>query len=283
MILYSNNEGGVWSEPVRLFHNPRHVFGRAQALAADHNGDLHMVVGTQDTLTNRPILMAAQRVGTSWSDPRVIATMGGAPAIAGDLNWLVVGYIRPAMPTGGGIDVNSVFAIRSGDGGATWRDTTMVHRSGTTPAQDPVVLATGGTIHMLWLQDRTGDVYAEAILHSESADGVAWSTPRVVAEPGSGIQSFAVVSDRFGRLHLVYQHSGGGGFPPQPPMRGFYTQWTGMRWSVPVQMFDWDGVGQVMSLTVSELDSLYLAATLSAADPLQELFLTSAYVGAATN
>jgi hypothetical protein len=29
MILYSNNEGGVWSEPVRLFHNPRHVFSRA--------------------------------------------------------------------------------------------------------------------------------------------------------------------------------------------------------------------------------------------------------------
>jgi hypothetical protein len=280
MVLYANNGGGVWSAPEVIFSNPGAVFGSAPGFAADMNGSLHMVVDTRDSISLRSVVVSARRSGGTWSEPRAITSTGGQAAVADAGGWLALGFIRPAVPDAGSVDVNSVFSMRSEDDGETWRDTTLVSRSGLTPASAVVVLATEpGRIHLIWLQDRNGDIYPEAIMHSDSPDGIVWSTPGVVAEPGSGVQSFRAAADRFGRLHLVYQHSAGGGFPPSPPMRGFYTQWTGTSWSVPVQLFDWEALGQVIAIAVSPLDSLHIAANVRDYGSVSDIYLASAYVG----
>lgn len=182
------------------------------------------------------------------------------------------------MPAAGEIDVNSVFSLRSSDSGATWRDTTVVRRSGSTPAMRVSVIPAGERIHMIWLQDRTGDSYPEAILHSMSTDAVSWSDARVVVDNSPGIQSFRVAADRLGRLHLVYQHSAAV-FPPQEPMRALYVQWTGSNWSLPVQLFDWRRVGQVIAIAVSPLDSLHLAANVQDFGSESDVYVASAFVG----
>jgi len=112
----------------------------------------------------------------------------------------------------------SIVALRSTDGGATWRASTVSDLQ--SAANDPmraialpsVDVDSSGTIYVAWhdCRFRPGCTGNDIVL-STSSDGVRWSAPtRVTNGPSSFIPGLGADPTRPGRLGLVYASFGAG-------------------------------------------------------------------------
>jgi hypothetical protein len=123
---------------------------------------------------------------------------------------ITVAYVR-GLP-GATFDRNSVFIVRSEDDGRSWSSPRLVSRSGRTPAFEVQArVGPGQELHLVWMQDTTGDLTAELIRHVSSRDGGrTWSEP-VDIRPPEGFRSLYTAIDACGTLHVIYEDWHGGG------------------------------------------------------------------------
>jgi hypothetical protein len=118
---------------------------------------------------------------------------------------LVLGYISNdrTIPN----DRNSVFAIRSTDGGRSWSAPVRIALSGQQPASDvAIVQSPDAMLHAVWERNTSGETFgAQSIGHSVSRDlGKSWSPPEYW-DTGETFMNLKVVAGMGGRIHVVYQ------------------------------------------------------------------------------
>jgi len=158
---------------------------------------------------------------------------GGAYAhLAGKGEHLFFAYVDAAVGSRQS-DVNSVFMIRSDNGGVTWKPPILVSRSGLLGAYElHLVSMRDGSLHLVWVQDNGNG--SSVIRHvSSSNGGTRWSPPQdlpIIAAPGGA--SLAVSSDQCSGIHVLYQDSQMG---PED-MRLGYAYWRS-RWIGPNRLF----------------------------------------------
>ena len=168
-------------------------------------------------------------------------------------------------------DANSVFVIRSENGGASWSAPTLVSRSGGTPAFDVSLLnGLGGRMQLVWMQDQTGDLVPEVIRRVESTDGGrTWQSPTDLRLP-PGTRALKAVADACGALHVIYKDWRGGGTTGHLD----YARFTGDRWSAIEHLLP---QATVVSGSLASLDSadvlLVFLSRQDATDPREPLRL----------
>jgi hypothetical protein len=102
-------------------------------------------------------------------------------------------------------DVNSVFVMRSDNGGSKWGAPTLVSRSGIHGAYElHLVQGKGRSLHLVWSQDVGNG--KSVIRHVSSNDaGSHWSAPDdLETNSPPGLAALSVIPDRCGGFHALY-------------------------------------------------------------------------------
>lgn len=119
-----------------------------------------------------------------WSAPTHLDHMGltaawSAPACAVPLELV---YVASGSGREPGSSVNDVF-VQTPDGGGLGV-VRSVYRAATRYSHYPLLFVDRrGTRHAMWLEDTDGQLLPEALFHSTSADGAAWTPARDVTPP----------------------------------------------------------------------------------------------------
>lgn len=227
--------GRGWSRPERVHASSRVSWQHGRAdLMADRAG-LHAVTADDSAQT---VIHLSFR-GRAWQTAR-IPSIDRAPAYAsiagGRDGRLYVAYVGADRSQRA--DANSVFLVRSLDGGHTWLPPQRISRSGANQATEIEALAApDGTVHLLWAQNRSGGLLPEVVRHVSSRDGgETWSTPDDVDVP-DGFGTMHAVVDGCGGVHLVYEVVAAPGAEDEPEQgQLWYARWAG-GWTVLEQPF----------------------------------------------
>jgi hypothetical protein len=178
------------------------MWNQVQAnLAFDSAGRLHAAVA--DFAHPGALVHLTHRSGT-WHRTEVATGAAGYSSVAtGPDGRVYLAYIGP--DTTHLSDANSVFLVRSPDGGRTWSSPRLISRSGRRQATEVrALVAPDGTLHLVWSQNLSGGLRAEVARHVFSRDrGETWSAPDDLDAPDGFAQLRAVV-DRCGSVHVVY-------------------------------------------------------------------------------
>lgn len=124
-----------------------------------------------------------------------VAAAGSVPSVRSD-----------AADQGVRSDANSVFLVRSLDGGRTWLSPQLISRSGSRQAsQIRVLVAPDGTVHLVWAQNLSGGLTPEVVRHAASRDGgETWSAPDDVDIPDR-LGYLQAVLDPCGAVHMTHE------------------------------------------------------------------------------
>jgi hypothetical protein len=144
---------------------------------------------------------------------------------------IVFGYIAPE-------DDYSIYVVRSSDNGQSWSERVRIAPG---PARDVTLVTTNdGLLHAIWNYDPERRRYhGQQIGYAVSADtGRSWTAPTYL-DPKQQVWKPAVVADREGNLHLIFQD---GLFGPEPPRLRYTTRPAGGDWSRPTLLLG-DTVG----------------------------------------
>jgi hypothetical protein len=195
-----------WSKPERIAVADEFYWSGVteSRLVTTADGSFHLVVAGYVRYTPG-ILHHFALKDDVWSvQPIPLPQPVGYATVAASDSFLSVGYISPAPVDGR--DVNSVWYTSSSDNGRSWAPPVLVSKSGDHAATRPRVVRDGeGVVHLVWGQDRTGDLYAEALRHVQSADnGRTWSRP--VDLPMEGVYSSLLDTgiDVHGRIYALH-------------------------------------------------------------------------------
>jgi hypothetical protein len=198
-----------WSPARTLYRGTETVWGNGQSAASrrSRDGAIHLAVPTAYNLKY------ARFADGAWQSANVPDVPSASYAgIAVDATGRRIRIAFLGAVSGHGPDRNSVFLVRSDDGGTTWKEPQVISRSGHTPAlRVSLGYLSPSTLHLLWTQDTTGDLIPELVRHSISRDdGATWS-PLPSLVPPVGFRDGRTIIDACGTVHLVYEDWGGGG------------------------------------------------------------------------
>lgn len=238
---YSRATG--WSTPERIlegtniFWPPGAPFQPREPVAdtgsgRGRDGRIALPVATLTGAPEQPLLLLRLHNGR-WSVDTVPNGILGGPADAaygaGESDTQYLGLLAAAQD--GRPDRNSVLVQRSIDGGLTWTPPQLVSRSNGRPANWlQVVVGKAGVVHLVWLQQTTGE--NRILRHTMSHDhGRTWAPVDDYAIAGIR-RILRAVADRCGTLHLMYEDWSRG--PDRIHLE--YATWNG-RWSTPVPPF----------------------------------------------
>ncbi len=176
----------------------------------------------------------------------------------------IVAYLAAAEGTPR--DVNSVFVVRSVDGGESWRAPELVWRSGTRPANSlRMRMTTDGALHLFWAQQ---DVSGAAVLRHmvQKRDATEWNPLAEMALEG-GFNALQVVTDPCGRIHVIFED-----YARMGPDGSFtFATWL-HSWSKPSKLFgQWRPMDPAMSVTPNGRLVLTMLARLGS-DPLHPTY-----------
>ena len=214
-----------WSSASRLIRETETVWadGQRTSPVRGSDGALHHAVPTPHGLR---YLHWDGGAWTATTVPRIRSASYASLALANGGRAIVIAYVSAVEHATA--DVNSVFVVRSADRGVSWSLPLLVSRSGETPALEVQLLADpGGVLHLVWVQDTTGDFAPEILRHVSSRDdGRTWSRPDDTYPP-EGFRKLHTAMDSCGALHAIYMHWFDGG------RRGHtdYLRFANGRWS----------------------------------------------------
>jgi hypothetical protein len=126
-------------------------------------GGLHLAVGL--TAAHAVVHLVRRRERWTLDTIAVHAPVGYASLAALDSTTFAIAYVAPDVSTRVR-DRNSVFDIRSRDGGMSWSAPSLLQRSGARAATDPVALFTpDGRLHVVWGQSHSAQLQANSVHH----------------------------------------------------------------------------------------------------------------------
>lgn len=258
-VLYAQYRAGRWGRASVIYRAPKIPWRRPliSHLAVDGSGGLHFAF-TAQRLTSVPPLVHLKSEAQGWRatewtewlrpSPRhqnrsvidsIIPADGGIyPALA--TGWerrLYLTFLSPARFASGapipGGDSNSLWVKRSDDGGESWGEPILVHRSGPRGAYEPHIVAVGrDTVHVLWQQDLDEAPGPDALWHAISTDGGGtWSKADAIPLDGrSPFRNTRATAAPNGDLYVAFMSA------PARGARGeqiFYARRHGSAWSAP--------------------------------------------------
>jgi len=256
-----------WSEPKWLgfsFEDPeleRQVY--LESLRATLAGEALAVVGQGQ---DGDVWFLESQVGalewafappSPWSEPVDLSQsegLPGLPAVATDAEGRV--HVLWSEATGEGMPGN--WLHYAGYNGTRWTQPAEVLRSPEGKAEQPVLVAVGGRLHVVWSGGRSGEIfYSRAYVRDAYApDG--WSEPQPLPAPGDVGGAPVIVADLVGTLHVVYA-------VPLNEGRGIYYTRSddgGETWSKAQVVFDAAAAGWAMvdhpSLAADEQGTLHV-------------------------
>jgi len=197
----SLDDRGQWSTPVLVFRGGV-VWGKwaNDAVAA---GRTNIALAVPLFPVHPLGVLLIRFDGSRWTTAPVAGVTAGvtSTAVAGDS--VYVAYL--GVDTAADFDMNSVFLVRSSDGGTTWASPQLVSRSGKLPARDVRVrVDAAGRIYLMWVQRRP-DSREVLRLVSSSDGGRSFSTPSDLVLP-NGVNAPQMAVDPCGTVIAVYEH-----------------------------------------------------------------------------
>jgi hypothetical protein len=227
---YTRERG--WTEPARVYAGSGISWHHGMAdMVADPAAGLHGVVGDE----TRGALVYLGFSHGAWQSRPVpgIVRRPSYLAIAASGGRVYVAYV--AADRSAPRDANSVFLVRSADGGRTWLPPRLISRSGANQAtQIRAFAAPDGTVHLVWAQNLSGGLEPQVVRHVVSGDGgETWSPPDDVDFP-DGLGTLKAAVDRCGGVHVIHEARADAGESEES--RLWYARWAG-GWSAPEQPF----------------------------------------------
>jgi len=250
-LLHAIRSAGGWTPPDTVMAEIQPSLSVPWTPVADERGRLHLISEAASDPERRVFLYLGHWVweeANGWS--YTIVSEHHNPlhpeVIQGREGQLLATFIA-ADPTVIGRDRNSIFFVRSDDGGATWRGPHRIApRSGLRAARRPrLAVASDERIHLVVHRDTSLATRSDVLEHIHSADGECWTEPEPIGLPGSGIAGqHALVTDDAGGVHVVFfLPEEGIGVTGNVYLR--YTYWNGEEWSPPEILFDFSLVQRV--------------------------------------
>jgi hypothetical protein len=226
-IWTSSLRNGNWTAPTQV--------ARADAISWNGVSASDAVVSTKGVIH---VVVPAERRGISgallhlrytrsgWVESTIrLPNAAAYAAIAKIGHGLGLAFVSPV--SGSTWDVNSVWFTRSPDDGAVWSTPLVLSRSGNAGASQPKLVASLGKLHLVWGQNYTGGLAAEALRHIESGDdGKTWSRPSDLRLP-SLFAFHGAAADAHGAIHAVLTESASDGLVLTR------ARWCGSSWSAP--------------------------------------------------
>jgi len=205
-LIHASYDGSAWAAPEEIYRSPGEILWSADlgGAAIDSAGVLHASFG--DTREGLPTLVHLRGSVSRWEtrspERRHVAAYASLAAGRGDT--LFLAYI--GGDAGSDRELASVFVVRSTDGGGSWEEPVLVSRTAGRRATSVRVLAgPGGVVHLVWGQNLSGGLAAEAIRHAASRDGGAtWSTAADLPVPAWFRSDLRAAVDRCGAVHVIY-------------------------------------------------------------------------------
>jgi hypothetical protein len=192
-----------WSKPERVVSGPRldWIPSNSSMELLGNRGDIVIALPLGAPLQSRALFRSDHG---HWQLTPVPAN-GIYATLAESRGRLFLAFIAAA--SGYQQDVNSVFVMRSENGGSTWGQPTLVSRSGVKGAYElQIVPLSDGSLHLVWVQDAGNG--SSVIRHVLSRDaGTNWSVPEdlpINAPPGNA--SLSVASDGCDGLHVLFEN-----------------------------------------------------------------------------
>jgi len=250
-LFYRRKTASGWSNFESIFHSVTNAGFPKQHGVVAPDGSLYVVWQTAtDDSVNGPtrIFMRSHNSG-GWSAPSIISAAGGYPSVAiSQAGNVIYSSFVKGVAIG---DVNSVLCKRTTNGGASWSDSIIVHRSGAQPSFSPQILTDAqNRLHIIWLKALSGGLFADAVFHSVSHDnGSSWTVAKNISQGiAANFYSISAVPDLVGRVHLVMQGDG----------RMYYTIGTDSVWSSPEPLFPQSSNATETALALDSTGVLHL-------------------------
>lgn len=223
-----SDDGGLsWSGPEEAFASGSDVlFAPPRSLAFDESGNVHLVLSSRESSSEPGYVRHLKRTASGWSQPAAVV-IGATPDVAATEDGrLLIAYIA-ADASEETRDRNSVFFVSSSDGGRSWNEPVLVHRSGfDQPAYSPLIESTNGHLLAAWPKSTDGDIYPDEIFFSSSADGSEWSEAVDMAPSVAGANLSEIESGLAGSVHVTFSAEGA----------PYYSKWDGSAWAEAEQL-----------------------------------------------
>jgi hypothetical protein len=241
-IWSASYERRHWTTPTPLFKAFHIAWGSngASSIIRDTRGRLHLAFGALYD-DGRNVLVHAIWADKRWS---IVATDLPSPVVYVALaatpdGQVVAAYIAPVLSNVH--DRNSVWFARSDDSGR-FTSPLLVRRSGEQGATAPQLLAApDGALELLWAQNLSGGLTAQALSVTRSTDGGAtWSPIEQLGLP-DGFSHLRAVIDGCGQLHVTYSDWAAG-----PTVHSMYLRRTAAGWTKPAELAATDGFDDVV-------------------------------------
>lgn len=260
-LLFASGGASGWSAGEVLWHAPDPPETQQFAITpmlqpplrgavlVDARGEVHVAFAMVQPPEARPQLAHTRRsTAGSWSEPGNIG-LGFSPKLTVDAEG------RLFLASIGGEELRDVVDIThrnpvslrySEDGGCTWSPIEWISIEENAAHYPQVIAAADGSLHLLWQQDITGNIFPDEVWHVRSDDGgETWSDPVSIAPSLPGhLYPAEPVPDATGGLHLVVgQRDHPINFTFRRP---HYIYYDGSTWSEPEHLFGIElGVGLI--------------------------------------
>lgn len=252
-VMYAQYRRGQWTAAEEVYRAPRVMwYVNASSIVQDASGTMHISFPVHDRTKGFPFVVYLRSGPEGWHvteftrpfDANTQYGGGGLyPALAvasrGRVSMGLIGTVQHPRPPGGRRvpDSNSVFFMRSTDGGDTWTEPLLVSLSGMNQASDLQIAATGAdTLHLAWGKNLSGGYQAQVAWHAVSTDGgTTWSKPAEIPVPIKG--RYRPENFRFYRrgpgspLHLAFLVQDRTGGSEVMDNRIYHTWWNGRQWA----------------------------------------------------
>lgn len=265
-LMYARVDGGEWTKPRVVYQADSTYYAGMDttlvlsfylpvAAALDTDGDMHVLI--HDYAIGNVYL---NRTKGQWSQPQKISDGFSTDIAVGREGTVYTTFVDSKPPRKGIRDINSLFFMKSTDGGGTWSEPVRVSLSGTKPAGFPqTLIAPNGRIHIIWQKFPNKNTAAGApqLWHSFSDNqGETWSKPHIIDIPGKRTTlAHEAVIDRFGRVHVIFGARNGFG---DPNGLLYETVWSCGRWSLPSRVLGLDTLTIGHSLAIDNEGNLHL-------------------------
>jgi hypothetical protein len=204
-IAYAAYADGVWSPANEIVTSPESQVADYPTLAADSQGDLHLVFRGNSTLYYSRAYAPLARTAAGWSPPAALEYVQnyiGRPHLQVDnQNGLHLVY---SIITGAN---SGIYYMNSSDGGRSWSDPLTVYKNNRANRSldlPRLAVARDGKLHVAWVETSYPETFPPlGIRYARSENGgSSWSEPVSLAD---GPYSFPeLLATPAGELHLVF-------------------------------------------------------------------------------